>query len=151
MRNERKEQLKRLAKEQAEIRKDLERQLQRLAKLSADRAARAGENARGRMEQAQGNLDEDDGEEAGKQEEEALADLEDAQEELEQARREAEEQLAVEQLARMGDRLKSLAERQEKVVSETASYEALRQKAAGQADGRPARRASRALARFKPA
>ena len=41
---ERGEQLKRLAKEQAEIQKDLERQLQRLAKLSADRAARAGQN-----------------------------------------------------------------------------------------------------------
>ena len=59
---ERKEQLKRLAKEQAEIRKDLERQLQRLAKLSADRAARAGQSASGRMEPGQGNLDEDDGE-----------------------------------------------------------------------------------------
>ncbi len=128
---ERKDQLKRLAKEQADIRKDLDRQLQRLAKLSADRAARAGENARGRMERAQGNMDQDDGEEAGKEEEEALAQLEDAQDELEQARREAEEQLAVEQLARMGDRLKSLAERQEKVVSETGSYETLRQKAQG--------------------
>ena len=131
MRNERKEQLKRLAKEQAEIRKDLERQLQKLAKLSADRAARAGQNASGKMSQAQGNLDEDEGEEAGKQEEEALADLEDAQDELEQVRREAEEQLAVEQLARMGDRLKSLAERQAKIVSETESYEAVRQKTEG--------------------
>ncbi len=34
----------------------------------------------------------------------------------------------MEQLARMGDRLKSLAERQEKIVSETNSYEAMRQK-----------------------
>ena len=73
------------------------------------------------MDRAQGNLDEDEGDEAGKEQEEALADLEDAQEELEQTRREAEEQLAMEQLARMGDRLKSLAERQEKIVSETAS------------------------------
>ena len=46
---ERKDQLKRLAKEQAEIRKNLEKQLQRLAKLSADRAARAGESAKGKM------------------------------------------------------------------------------------------------------
>ncbi len=37
---ERRDQLKRLAKEQAEIKKDLERQLQRLAKLSADAASR---------------------------------------------------------------------------------------------------------------
>ncbi len=80
------------------------------------------------MDRAKGNLDDDQGEEAGKEQEEALADLEDAQEELEETRREAEEQLAMEQLARMGDRLKSLAERQEKIVSETSSYEAMRQK-----------------------
>jgi DNA repair exonuclease SbcCD ATPase subunit len=83
------------------------------------------------MSRAQGNLDDDQGEEAGKREEEALADLEDAQEELEQTRRDAEEQLAVEQLVRMGDRLKSLAERQGKIVSETSSYETLRRKHEG--------------------
>jgi hypothetical protein len=125
---ERGEQLKRLAKEQAEIQKDLKRQLQKLAKLSADRAAQAGQTASGKMGKAQDNLDQDEGEEAGKQQEEALADLEDAQEELEQARREAEEQLAMEQLSRMGDRLKALAERQEKIVTETSSYEGARQK-----------------------
>ena len=80
------------------------------------------------MGRAQENLDDDQGDEAGKQEEEALADLEDAQEELEETRREAEEQLAMEQLERMGDKLKSLAERQQKIVSETSSYEAMRQK-----------------------
>ena len=125
---ERGEQLKRLAKEQAEIQKDLKRQLQKLAKLGADRAARAGQTASGKMGRAQDNLDDDQGDEAGKEQEEALADLEDAQEELEETRREAEEQLAMEQLARMGDRLKSLAERQEKIVTETNSYEATRQK-----------------------
>ena len=101
------------------------------------------------MSRAQGNLDQDQGEEAGKEQEEALADLEDAQDELEEARRDAEEQLAVEQLARMGDQLKSLAERQEKVVAETASYEALRQKSRGQADHRPACRGQRARARSR--
>ena len=123
--------MKRLAKEQAEIQKDLKRQLQKLAKLSADRAAQAGQSASGKMEKAQGDLDDDQGEQAGKDQEEALADLEDAQEELEQTRREAEEQLAMEQLTRMGDRLKSLAERQEKIVTETNSYEAARQKTDG--------------------
>ncbi|HKI20808.1 MAG TPA: DUF4175 domain-containing protein, partial [Isosphaeraceae bacterium] len=118
--NQRREQLKKLAKEQAEIQKDLQRQLQRLAKLSADRAARAGQNAAGKMSRAQANLDDDQGEDAGKEQEEALANLEDAQDELEETRRDAEEQLAVEQLARMGDQIKSLAERQEKIVSETA-------------------------------
>ncbi len=115
--------MKRLAKEQAEIQKDLERQLQRLAKLSADAASRAGQSASKRMSQAQGNMDEDQGDEANKNQEEALANLEDAQDELEETRREAEEQLAVEQLARMGDQLKSLAERQDKMVVDTKSYE----------------------------
>ncbi len=120
---QRREQLQKLAKEQAEIRKDLERQLQRLAKLSADAAARAGQTASGRMGQAQGEMEQDQGEEADKDQEEALANLEEAQEDLEETRRDAEEQLAVEQLARIGDQLKSLSERQEKVVGETKSYE----------------------------
>ncbi len=116
---QRREQLQRLAKEQAEIRKDLERQLQRLAKLSADAASRAGQTASGRMGQAQGNMEQDQGEQADKDQEEALANLEEAQEDLEETRRDAEEQLAVEQLARIGDQLKSLSERQDKVVGET--------------------------------
>jgi hypothetical protein len=128
---QRREQLKRLAKEQAEIRKDLERQLQRLAKLSADAAARAGRTASGKMGQAQENMDQDQGEQADREQEEALANLEEAQDDLEETRREAEEQLAVEQLARIGDQLKSLAERQGKVVEETKSYEERRRKNEG--------------------
>jgi hypothetical protein len=126
--NERRQQLKRLAKEQGEIEKELKRQLQRLAKLSADRAARAGENAAGRMGRAQNNMDDDQAEQAGKEEENALADLDDAQDELEEARRDAEEQLAIEQLARIGDELKALAGRQEKIASDTTSYQEIRQK-----------------------
>jgi hypothetical protein len=125
---QRAEELKRLAKQQAEIQNDLKRQLQKLAKLNAERAAQAGQTASGKMGQAEGNLDEDQGDDAAKREEEALADLDDAQEELEETRREAEEQLAMEQLSRMGDRLKALAERQGKVVTETGSYEAARKK-----------------------
>jgi hypothetical protein len=128
---ERGDQLKRLAKEQAEIQKDLKKQLQKLAKLGADRAGRAGQSASGKMGRAQEDLDDDQGDEAGKEQEEALADLENAQEELEETRRDAEEQLAMEQLARMGDRLKSLAERQEKIVTETKSYQEKRQKTDG--------------------
>ena len=75
------------------------------------------------MAQAQGDLDQDQGDEAAKQQEEALADLEEAQDEIEETRREAEEQLANEQLARMGDQLKSLSERQAKIVEKTKSYE----------------------------
>lgn len=123
---ERKEQLQKLAKEQAEIQKELDRQLQRLAKLNAESAARAAARAAGKMEKAQQGLEQNQGDQAGEQEEDALADLEDAQERLQQARKDAEEMLAMEQLARMGDHLVSLAQRQDKVVSETVEFDKLR-------------------------
>ena len=123
---ERQNQLKKLAKEQAEIQQELKRQLQRLAKLNAERAGRAAGDAQGKMAKAQDQLDQDQGDEADKNEEEALADLNDAQEELENVRKEAEERLAMEQLARMGDQLKSMAERQNKMVTDIDSYENLR-------------------------
>ena len=128
---ERRNQLKKLAKEQAQIQQELKRQLQRLAKLSADRAGRAASDASGKMGKAQQELDEDQGDQADKNEEEALADLNDAQDELENDRKEAEERLAMEQLARMGDQLKSLAERQAKMVTETESYENMRRQSNG--------------------
>ena len=83
----------------------------------------------GQDEQGKEELDQDQGDEADKKEEEALADLNDAQEELENDRKEAEERLAMEQLARMGDQLKSLAERQAKMVTDTENYENLRRQA----------------------
>ena len=95
------------------------------------------------MAKAQDQLDQDQGDEADKNEEEALADLNDAQDELEQTRKEAEEQLAMEQLARMGDQLKSMAERQNKMVTETDAYEKLRLQNQRQAHHRPACRRSR--------
>ncbi len=123
---ERQEQLQRLAREQEQIQKDLERQLQRLAKLGADAAERAGRSASSRMGRAQQDMDNDKGEQAEKEEEEALADLEEAQDEIEQARRDAEEQLANEQLARVGDQIASIAERQQKVADQTKDYDGRR-------------------------
>jgi len=118
--------LKRLAKEQAEIQKELDRQLKRLAKLNAEAAAKAGSRAAGKMGQAQQDLDQGQGDQADKDQEDALADLEEAEDKVNQARREAEEQLAMEQLSKMGDRLRSMAERQEKVVTDTVAYDQLR-------------------------
>ena len=123
---DRADQLKKLAKEQAEIRNELKRQLQKLKKMNADNAAQAGDRAAAKMGKAQENLDQDEGEEAGKQEEEALADLEEAQQEAKEARREKEEQLAMEQLLKMGDQLKSLAERQSKMVTDIEAFDKLR-------------------------
>jgi hypothetical protein len=128
----RKAELQRLAKEQEEIQKELERQLQRLSKLRADAAAQAGSKASGKMSRAQQNLEQGEGEQARKDQEETLEDLDDAQQQLEQARRDAEEQLAMEQLAKMGDTLKSLGERQDKVVEETANFEKARLERKGQ-------------------
>ena len=123
---EREKQLQKLAKEQAEVQKELDRQLQRLAKMNANSAARAGSKATAKMEKAQQGLEQDQGEQAGKDQEDALAELEDAQERLKQARKDAEEMLAMEQLSRMGDRLISLAQRQDKIVTSTVDYEKLR-------------------------
>jgi hypothetical protein len=128
---ERRNQLKKLAKDQAQIQQELKRQLQRLAKLSADRAGRAASDASGKMGKAQEQLDQDQGDQADKNEEEALADLNDAQDELESDRKEAEERLAMEQLARMGDQLKSLAQRQARMVTDTESYENMRRQSNG--------------------
>ncbi len=123
---ERANELKRLAKEQAEIQKQLDNQLKRLAKLNAESAAKSGSRASGKMEQAKQNLEQGQGEQAGEEEEEALADLEEAQERVKQTRKEAEEQLAMEQLSKMSDRLAGMADRQEKVKTDTAGYEKLR-------------------------
>ncbi len=89
-------------------------------------------SASSRMGQAQQNLDQDQGEQAEQEEEEALADLDDAEDEVKQARRDAEEQLAMEQLVKMADHLKSLAERQDKIVQSTDDYERLRNERKGQ-------------------
>jgi hypothetical protein len=126
------DQLKKLAKEQAEIQKELEKQLKKLSKLNAGGAAQAGQKASGKMSKAEQDLDQDQGEQAEQDEDEALADLDDAQDEVEQARRDAEEQLAMEQLVKMADHLKSLAERQENVVKSADDYEKLRSDRAGQ-------------------
>ena len=84
------------------------RQLQRLAKLSADAAAQGGAIRLRRMGQAQENMDQDQGERGRQEGGGSPRRPEEAQEELEDSvRNEAEEQLAIEQLARMGDQLKS--------------------------------------------
>jgi hypothetical protein len=118
--------LKKLAKEQAEIQKELDRQLKRLTKLNADAAARAGAKAASKLGKASDELDQDQADQAGKDQDDALADLDDVQEEVKKARRDAEELLAMEQLIKMGDQLKSLGERQQTVVTRTDEYETLR-------------------------
>jgi hypothetical protein len=120
------DELKQLAKEQKQIQEDLKKQMAKLAKMNNDAGAKPGQKAAEAMAKAQGELNQDDGEKAEGDEEEALQDLKQAQQEVAQARREAEEQLAMEQIAKMGDALKSIGERQNKVVEETGKYEKAR-------------------------
>jgi hypothetical protein len=123
---QRADELKRLAKEQKQLQEDLKKQLQKLAKLNNQAGARPGQKASDAMAKAQGDLDQDDGEQAEGDQEEALQDLKQAQEEVADARKEAEEQLAMEQIAKMADALKSIGERQNKMVDETNGYEKAR-------------------------
>ncbi len=102
----------------------------RVAERNAENAARSGSKAAFRMSKAQQQMEQGDEEDqAGNEEREALADLNDAQDELEQERRDAEERLANEQLARMGDQLKGLSERQAKLVADAEGFDKLRQEA----------------------
>ncbi|MGE5754118.1 MAG: DUF4175 domain-containing protein, partial [Planctomycetaceae bacterium] len=87
--------------------------------------------AASKMGKAGDELDLDQADQAGQDQDDALADLEDAQEEVKRARHDAEELLAMEQLLKMGDQLKSLGERQQTVVTRTDEYEALRARREG--------------------
>ncbi len=129
------EELKKLAKEQQQIQEDLKKQIAKLSKLNAEAGARAGQKAAESMAKAQANMEQeqgDGGDEAEKEEEEAMKDLKQAEEEVAAVRKEAEEQLAMEQIAKMGDALRSIGERQDKMSEETERYE----KAKAEADGK---------------
>ncbi len=123
---QRADELKKLAKEQKQLQEELKKQMQKLAKLNNQAGAKPGQKASDAMAKAQGELDQDDGEQAEGDQEEALEDLKQAQEEVADARKEAEEQLAMEQIAKMADALKSIGERQDRMVEETNRYEKLR-------------------------
>jgi hypothetical protein len=126
------DELKRLAKEQKQLQEELKKQMAKLSKLNNQAGAKPGQRAGEAMAKAQGNLDQDQGEQAEGEEEEALQDLKQAQQEVAEARKDAEEQLAMEQIAKMSDDIKSILERQGKVVDETQGYE----KARGQNGGK---------------
>ncbi|MBI1324315.1 DUF4175 family protein [bacterium] len=121
----RKAELQKLARQEQQIQEEVKRQLQKLQRIrSAQQAARAGQQAMGKMSKAQQQMDADEAEGAQQEQEEALKNLDDAEQELAQARAEAEEQLAQEQFAKMGDLIKSLAERQVRMVEDTVGYDA---------------------------
>lgn len=144
--------LQELAKEQEQLEQELRRQLQKLRKLRADQAARAGSRAASRMGNAGQNLDEGEGEAAIRDEEEALKDLEQAIADTDQAIQEAEDRLLMEQFAKIRDQLRAYNDRQKRLLEETEAFEARRKAGGGRlsrADSFDVRNLGRAQAGLK--
>lgn len=121
---QRKAELQKLARQEQQLQEEARRQLQKLQRMrSTSQAAQAGQQAAGQMGQAQQKMDADDADGAQENQEEALKNLDEAEQQLAQARQEAEEQLAQEQFTKMADLIKSLAERQSKMVEDTLGYD----------------------------
>jgi hypothetical protein len=123
---ERKKQLERLAREQKQLQEEAARLARKLQRLQAEQAARNTSSATGKMS-ASGDAGEQ-GDAAGAEEkaEAAEKDLEEAQQQLAERRKQAEQDLAREQVARMEDALKSLHERQKKLIQDTQRLDDLR-------------------------
>ncbi|MDB5334898.1 MAG: hypothetical protein JWN70_517 [Planctomycetaceae bacterium] len=114
------EQLEKLKKEQQELEKKAEQLARKLQRLQVKSPAEAARRAAERMQQAGESLEKDENtDQAEKQEQEALDDIEQAQRELAKEREQAEERLAFEQLEKVADEIKTLAERQQGVLVET--------------------------------
>ncbi|MCH8921619.1 MAG: hypothetical protein IIA67_00550 [Planctomycetes bacterium] len=123
---QRKRQLQRLAKQQKQLEDEARRLARQLMRLRAEKAGGKIARAAGKMSQAgkaggQGN----DGE-AQENADAAQQDLDEAQQQLNETLRQAEIDLALEQLARLEDALKSLHARQKKLMDDTARLDSER-------------------------
>jgi hypothetical protein len=123
---QRKQQLERLAREQKKLEEEAGRLARRLERLQAEQAGRTTSGAAGKMQQAGEAGQGGDAAAADEQAEQAEKDLEEAQQKLAERRRQAEDDLAQEQMARLEDSLKSLQERQKKLIQDTERLENLR-------------------------
>jgi hypothetical protein len=124
---ERKRELERLARQEQELQRETARLAQQLRRLQADQAGKTSSSAAGRMGQAGEQLDQADAEQAQAAQQKVLEELEKAQQEVAQARREAEAQLAMEQLAKIGDTLAALHNREKAAKEESERLEKARQ------------------------
>jgi hypothetical protein len=97
--------------------------------LQAEQAGRAAGRAASKMSKAGQSGEQGEGEAAEQAATEAQKDLDDAQEQLADRRRQAEVDLALEQLAKIEDAIKSLHQRQQEVIGETERLEKIRQDA----------------------
>ena len=112
--------LEQLKREQQELEQKAEQLARKIERLQLKSPAEAARRAAERMQQAAESLDkEEDSDQAEKLEQEALDDIEQAQRELAQEREQAEERLAFEQLEKVATEIKTLAERQQGVLTET--------------------------------
>lgn len=123
---ERRQELQRLAREQKQLQEEVERFARRLQRLQADKAARSAMKGGGKMGQAGQQGEQGDAQGAQEQAAAAKKDLDDAQQQLAEKRKQAEMDLAMEQLARMEDGIKSMIARQGRLLDETKQYEKLR-------------------------
>ncbi len=127
---QRKRELERLTREQKQLQQDAERFARQLKRLQADRAGRSAERGGGKMAQAGQKGEQGDSQGAAAEAAQAEKDLEEAAQQLAEQRQKAESDLASEQMARLEDMVKGLAQQQEKLLTETKQYDA-RQQAAG--------------------
>ncbi len=114
----REQELRRLAREQAQLSQEAQEMLRQLSRLRSDRAGQAMSQASGRMQRVGARME--GGEDAEEQQKDALDRLNEAQRELEQARADAEDELARERDAKLTDTIKALRVRQEAHMAETA-------------------------------
>lgn len=122
----RKQQLERLTRQQKQLAQDAARLARRLKRLQSETASRSTSSAAGNMAGAAESAGQGGAAAAEQNAAAAEKDLEEAQQQLAERRQQAEQDLAREQLARLEDSLKSLHQRQEKLIAETDRMQQLR-------------------------
>ncbi len=120
--------LQRLAARQRELQEQAERLARQLQRLQAERAANAMSRAADRMGRAGESAQKGDAAAAEPDLAAAEKALDEAQRQTAAARRKAEADLARQQLARLGDTIQSLVDREKQMIDETVRLETLRVK-----------------------
>ena len=116
---ERRRQLEQLSRRQQQLQQESERMARRLERLMAQPSSKATQQAANQMGQACQAAGQGDAKAACRQAETAKQSLDDAAQQLAERRRQAEVELAMEQLERLQDAVKSLDERQGRILEET--------------------------------
>jgi hypothetical protein len=124
---ERRRELDRLTREQRNLQEQADRLARKLQRLQAQEASRAASQAGGKMAKAGQQGEQGDADGAQDAAAGAERDLDEAQQALAERRRQAEVDLAMEQLAKIEDGLKSLQQQQVEVIGETERLEQIRE------------------------